>query len=173
MLGGTAMVTCRLIALSALAAVTFAADAAMAQGAFPAPLPGRDATTINPPAAAPLLGIPAPPRTPAAECINGFTPLRQDAEKKGKLIKAAGDRHAAPEEACMLIVSYLEAETRMIKYVEANAQCGIPAQVADQLKAGRKNTEALRMRVCAAADQAQRRGLRLPVGDFPDGNGRY
>jgi len=163
------MVTCRLIALSALAVAIISADAVLAQSTFPAPLPGQAATT-SPPAALPLPGV-APAQS--SECIRGFTPLREDAEKKGKLIKAAGERHAAPEEACMLIVSYLEAETRMIKYVEANAQCGIPAQVADQLKAGHKNTEALRARVCAAANQAQRRGPRGPVGDFPDVNGRY
>jgi hypothetical protein len=169
MLGGTAMVTYRLIMLSALAVAIICADAVLAQSTFPAPLPGQSATT-SPPAALPLAGI-APAQS--SECIKGFTPLREDAEKKGKLIKAAGERRAAPEEACMLIVSYSEAEIRMIRYVEANAQCGIPAQVADQLKAGHRTTEALRMRVCAAADQAQRRGPRLPVGDFPDVNGRY
>jgi hypothetical protein len=164
---------CRLMVLLTVMAVAVPVDVALAQSTFPAPLPGQDAAT-SPPAALPLAGIApgvAPPQS--SECIKGFAPLREDAEKKGKLIKAAGERRAAPEEACMLIVSYSEAETRMIRYVEANAQCGIPAQVADQLKAGHRNTEALRMRVCAAADQAQRRGPRLPVGDFPDLNGKH
>ena len=50
-----------------------------------------------------------------------FVPLREDAEKRGKLIKAASDRKAPPDEACKLIGSFGAAEVKMIKYVEANA----------------------------------------------------
>ena len=47
----------------------------------------------------------------------------------------------------------------MIKFVEANAaRCGIPPQVADQMKTGHKNTEAMQKKVCAVAQQAQQRG---------------
>ena len=57
----------------------------------------------------------------------------------------------------------------MIKYVEANsAICGIPPQIGDQLKAGHKTTEAVQKKVCALAQQAQRRGPAGPVGDFDD-----
>jgi hypothetical protein len=93
--------------------------------------------------------------------------LRVDAIEKGRLIREAHDRRATTEESCKLIGSYSAAEVRMIKYVEANAsQCGIPAQVADQLKAGHKNTEGLLQKVCTTAEQAQRRGPQGPVGDF-------
>jgi hypothetical protein len=92
-------------------------------------------------------------------CMKGFMPLREEAEKRGKLIKAASDRHAAPDEACKLISSYSQSEVKMIKYVESHAaQCGIPAQVADQLKGGHKNTDALEKKVCGAAQQVQQRG---------------
>jgi hypothetical protein len=85
--------------------------------------------------------------------------LREDAEKKGKLIKQASDRHAPSQEACKLIRNYSAAEVKMIKYVESNsAKCGIPAQVADQLKAGHKGTEGLEQRVCNIAEQVQKRG---------------
>jgi len=91
-------------------------------------------------------------------------PLREEAEKRGKLIKAASDRHAPPDEACKLIGAYSQAEVKMIKYVEGNAtKCGIPAQIADQLKAGHKNTEALEKKVCAVAEQAQKRGPAGPT----------
>ena len=94
--------------------------------------------------------------------MKGFLPLREDAEKRGKLIKAASERHAEPREACKLIGSFGKAETKMINYVEANAaKCGIPPQIADQLKNGHKNTEKMQKQVCAAAEQAQQRG---PVG---------
>ena len=58
-------------------------------------------------------------------------PLREEAEKRGKMIKAASERHAAPDEACKLIENFGQAEVKMIKYVETNAaKCGIPPQVA-------------------------------------------
>ena len=89
-----------------------------------------------------------------------FIPLREEAEKRGKLIKAASDRHAPPDEACKLIGNYSQAELNMIKYIEANAaKCGIPPQVGEQLKTGHeKNTEPLRKKVCNVAEQVKTRG---------------
>jgi hypothetical protein len=116
--------------------------------------------------AAPVAGSqfergPAPPSQAAAgdECMKGFMPLREEAEKRGKMIKAASDRHAPPQEACKLIGNFGKAEISMIKYVETHsAKCGIPSQVADQLKAGHKNTEKMEKQVCDIAQQAQQRG---------------
>lgn len=171
-----------------VAAVTFHAGQIFAQGAFPAPLPGQSPvknTSAFPPVngaaptasvgappssfpvtgAAPLSGSaferpPAPPSGGAAdECMKGFIPLREEAEKRGKLIKAAGERHAPPDEACKLIGSFGQAEIKMIKYVESHAsKCGIPPQIADQLKTGHKNTESMQQKVCAVAQQVQQRG---------------
>jgi hypothetical protein len=117
--------------------------------------------------AAPITGSaferpPAPPSQaggPSDDCMKGFVPLREDAEKRGKLIKAASERHAPPDEACKLISGFGQAEVKMIKYVEVNSsKCGIPPQIADQLKNGHKNTEIMQQKVCAAAQQAQGRG---------------
>ena len=92
-----------------------------------------------------------------------FVPLREDAEKKGKLIREASVRHAPPDEACKIIGNYSAAEAKMIKYVETHAaKCGIPAQVADQLKAGHKNTEGLLQKVCGIAEQIKARGSAGP-----------
>jgi hypothetical protein len=115
--------------------------------------------------AAPVTGAafernPAPPSQagPPDECMKGFVPLREEAEKRGKLIKAASDRHAPPDEACKLISGFGQSEIKMIKYVESHAsKCGIPQQVADQLKNGHKNTETMQQKVCAVAQQAQQR----------------
>ena len=97
-------------------------------------------------------GAPAGPTSgPSDACMKGFIPLREETEKRGKLIKAAGERHAPPDEACKLIGNYSQAEVKMIKYVEANSQ----------LKPGHQNTEATRTKVCAAAQQAQ---TRAPAG---------
>jgi hypothetical protein len=155
------LVTRHLIVLSALAVATISADAALAQGTFPAPLPGQGATTgVGPLSASPLVG--ATP-TPASECMKGFYPLREDAETKGKMIKAASDRHASPEEACKLIGAYSAAEVKMMKYVEANAGgCGIPGSVMEQLKAGHKNTEGLLQKVCSIVERIKARGSAGP-----------
>ena len=97
-------------------------------------------------------------------CLQAFAPLREEAEGRGRLIMAASERHAPPEEACRLIGEFAQSEVRMIKYLEANsAECGVPQRTADQIKAGHLRTEALRMKVCAAGQQ--KRG---PIGDFDD-----
>jgi hypothetical protein len=164
------------------------------QGAFPAPLPGQAAARASDPAfppvngsapvasigaapssfpvngAAPLSGSfprsPAPPSQagPPDDCMKEFLPLREDAEKRGKQIKAASDRHASPEEACKLIQGFGQAEMKMIKYVEMHAaKCGIPPQISEQLKGGHKNTEVMQQKVCGAAQQAQQRGPAGPT----------
>ena len=186
--------THRLIVPLTLAVLFATVGSALAQGAFPAPLPGQTAAPANDPAFPPVNGMaprasigappaaspfpsagaapiaggpgsfapPAPPSQaggPADACMKGFIPLREDAEKKGKMIKAASDRHASPEEACKIIKNYSAAEIKMIKFVETNStKCGIPAQVADQLKTGHKNTEGLVSRVCTMAEQIKTRG---------------
>jgi hypothetical protein len=177
----------RLIVPLIVAVVTVHAGHAFAQGAFPAPLPGpikndpafppvngaAPAASVGAPSssfpvngAAPITGsaferAPAPPSQagPSDECMKGFIPLREEAEKRGKLIKAASDRHAPPDEACKLIGNFAQSETKMIKYVESHAaKCGIPPQIADQLKNGHKNTETMQQKVCAVAQQQQQRG---------------
>jgi hypothetical protein len=186
--GGTALTIRRLIVPLTVAVFAVHAGQAVAQGAFPAPLPNQAAPLANDPAfppvngaapsasmgapsssfpvngAAPITGSsfergPAPPSQAGAsdECMKGFLPLREDAEKRGKLIKAASDRHASPEEACKLIGSFSQAEIKMIKYVESHsAKCGIPPQITEQLKTGHKNTEGMQQKVCAVAQQQQR-----------------
>jgi hypothetical protein len=203
----------RLIVPLTVALVTAHAGQAVAQSAFPAPLPNgatapandpasargaapandpafppvRGTGTANDPAfppvngsapvrssfpvggAAPLAGTgfgAAPPPNSGPQstavmeaCMKEFVPLRGDAEKKGKMLKAASDRHASAEDACKLIKSYGVAESKMIAYIEGHsAKCGIPPQVADQLKNGHKNTETMTQKVCGAAQQAQARG---------------
>jgi hypothetical protein len=104
---------------------------------------------------------------PSDECMKLFPPLREEAEKRGKLIKAAGDRHASPEEVCKLIGSFGQSEIKMIKYVETNAsKCGIPQQISDQLKSGHKNTESMQKKVCSVAQQQQQSGPAGPLGDW-------
>jgi hypothetical protein len=176
----------RLIVPLTAAAVTFHAGHVFAQSAFPAPLPNQSAAPASaspfPPVngAAPSASVGAPSPFPsqgaapvssgfsgpppqasggADACMKGFVPLREEAERRGKMIKAASDRKASPDEACKLIKNFGQAEVKMIKYVETNsAKCGIPPQIADQLKNGHKNTEKMQNQVCAVAQQVQSRG---------------
>ncbi|RQH06684.1 hypothetical protein [Bradyrhizobium sp. RP6] len=174
------------------AMVAMGAAGAYAQSAFPAPLPGQAATNSpfppvngSAPAAsigtAPQSSFPvngaapvggagafsaAPPTQagPGEDCMKAFMPLREEAEKRGKLIKAASDRHAPPDEACKLIRNFSQAETKMIKYIETHAaKCGIPPQVGAQMKDGHKNTEAMATKVCNVALQMQQQQAR-PAG---------
>jgi hypothetical protein len=175
----------RLIVPLTAAVVTLHAGQVLAQGAFPAPLPNQSAAPANASPFPPVNGAPAAPvsggsvfdrgATPtggmpqaggppqaggaADACMKGFVPLREEAERRGKMIKAASDRKAPPDEACKLIKNFGQAEVKMIKYVETNsAKCGIPPQIADQLKNGHKNTEKMQNQVCAVAQQAATRG---------------
>jgi len=158
----------RLIVPFAVAIVTLHAGQGFAQGAFPAPLPGAApvpsfGTTSVVAGATPFLNSPlAAPATqadPADDCMKEFLPLRQEAETRGKLIKAASDRNAAPDEACKLIGNFSQSELKMIKYVEGHSEkCGIPPQITDQLKSGHKNTEAMQQKVCGVAQQMQKQG---------------
>ena len=88
-------------------------------------------------------------------------PLREEAEKRGKLIKAASDRHAPPDEACKLIGNFGQAEVKMIKYVETNAaKCGIPPQIARAAEdRPQEHREPCSKKVCdGGQQQAQQRG---------------
>jgi len=160
--GATVLIIRRLIMPLTVAVVTAHAGQGLAQGAFPAPLPGQAAPNNASPfppvngtaptasvgaapssfpaqGAAPITGSafergPAPPTQagPSDDCMKGFVPLREEAEKRGKLIKAASERHAPPDEACKLIGNFGQAEIKMIKYVETHsAKCGIPPQISE------------------------------------------
>jgi hypothetical protein len=96
---------------------------------------------------------------PSDACMKGFVPLREEAEKRGKVIKAAMERHAQPEETCKLIENYSQAELKMMEYVKVNqTKCGIPPQISEQMKKGHEGTQATLKKCTAAAQAAQQRG---------------
>ena len=163
----------RLLVPLTVAVATFHPGHAFAQGAFPAPLPNGQ---MAPPAAsapandsaftkgaAPVSGTafgggaPQPPSGGPGggeACMKAFVPLREEAEKRGQLIKVASERKAPPDEACKLIKNFAASETKMIKYIADNAtKCGIPPQIGDQMKKGHANTEKMMNQVCNVAQQ--------------------
>ncbi len=142
--------------------------AAASASPFP-PVNGAGGASVGAPSPFPSAGAPpvaggfspaqggGGPPPGAEECMKDFVPLRKEAERRGNLIKAASDRRAPAAEACKLIGNFSQAELKMIRYVQVNQQkCGIPAQVADQLKAGHKNTEKMLKQVCNVAQQQAR-----------------
>jgi hypothetical protein len=141
--------------------------------AFP-PVNGTTSAKVGAPAAFPsggaspmLGGFGAPPPRQAGppggeECMKEFVPLREAAEKRGKLIQAAGARHAPPDEACKLIGQYSQAEIKMVKFIDTHSQkCGIPDNVGKQMRTNHKATEAMLQKVCDVAKQAK---MRAPAG---------
>jgi hypothetical protein len=126
----------------------------------PSAFPSNGAAPLAGGAPTQPMGAPPPAAAggPSEACMKGFVPLREEAEKRGKLIKAASDRHAQPDEACKLIENYSKAELKMMEYVKLNStKCGIPPQISEQMKKGHVGTEAMLKKVCGAA-QAQQRG---------------
>jgi hypothetical protein len=179
----------RFIVPLTLSAMTALCAEATAQGAFPAPRPnqsGEAPAAIYPSpsvnntqqqedvfsqGAAPLGGGLAggggqggggAGSAERQECMEGFVPLRQDAEKKAAAIKAASERKAAPQEACGLLTTYVEAQAKLVSYVTTKqTACGIPAAIQEQLKANQKRSNDLMKAVCAAANH------RAPGDQFP------
>jgi hypothetical protein len=136
----------RLIVPLTFAAFTFHASLAFGQSTRPAPPPDQAAASDT--------------------CKSGFALLRAEAEARGRLIKAASERHAPAAEACKLIGNFRQSEIKMFKYVEANsAACGIAPDIADHLRAGHERTEAMLKTICARARPEAGPG---PVGDFDD-----
>jgi hypothetical protein len=122
-------------------------------GAAPAAFPGAGASPFA-----------APPTQagPPDSCMKEFLPLRAEAEKRGHMLKEASDKRQGPEVACKLINNFLQAEIKMMKYVDTNAaRCGIPPQIAEQLKKGHKSSEAMQEKICNAAANMKNQG---PVG---------
>jgi hypothetical protein len=168
----------RRMILPLAAIVALGTNQALAQGAFPAPLPGQTPSAsigtrqaeFPSSSAAPIEGFsaPGPGGFPSDACMLQFLRLRKEAEKRGKMIKAASDRQASPDDACKLIGDYRQAELKMIEYVQSHAaSCGIPPHIGEQLKSAHENTDALHKKVCKVAQQMPRSIPAGPTGDFP------
>lgn len=95
-------------------------------------------------------------------CMADFVKLRSETERRGKAVKAASDRQVPPGDACKLLTNFVEADRRMLRFVEANsASCGIPPEIGKSMRTNHASAEQVRKNVCAAA-QAQQRGPQGP-----------
>ncbi|MGI8527755.1 MAG: hypothetical protein ACR2K5_16605 [Pseudolabrys sp.] len=93
-------------------------------------------------------------------------PLRLDAEKKAKAIRDASARKASPQIACGLFNAFVAAETKVLKFAQANAaSCGIPPEAITEIKKGHDQAAQIRARVCGAAAQVQKAPRAPTLGD--------
>ena len=90
-------------------------------------------------------------------CVQEFTKLRDEAQKRANAIRTASERKATPQEACGLFNAFSAAEGKMIKYATDNSvSCGIPPDVLTNMKKGHARTSEIRTKVCQVAAAPQR-----------------
>jgi hypothetical protein len=152
------------IATSASAQAPMGQSLPTFETAPPAPPPGAGmgGTRGAPPPGAPPMGAaPAgaggfgPPRAQDPPCFKEFVPLRDAAEQKGLLIKAAVERKADRQEVCKLFKVYAAAESKVMKFITENKeQCQVPQQAVNQMQANHDRTVKTRDQVCAGGPGA-------------------
>jgi hypothetical protein len=161
-------------------------------GAQTLPWPGEPgAPALKPwPNGAPQAGAPAAPGRGAPvtgdiplnsrglPCMEEFTKLREEVQKKRLAAKAAGQKNVAREELCKLVTSYAASEAEWVRFTEAGVgTCGIPLQIATELKQVHANTEQIQEKICTAGLGGRGVGRRPAtldrplVGDFWDFRG--
>lgn len=110
-----------------------------------APMGAGPMTPVPPRAGGPAGAGGAPP------CMEEFTKLQAETDKRGKAAKAGVEKKVPREELCKLFTGFATAIGNWAKYVRQNAaSCGIPANVADQLKTGHANISKTAKQACAA-----------------------
>jgi hypothetical protein len=98
----------------------------------------------------------APQQGPPPACQQLLV-LRDETQKQGQALQAAGKKKAGPEELCKLFKAYLAAEGRMIKGLEErSAMCGVPGDVIQQVKATHAKGSETGKRICEVAAQGPR-----------------
>jgi hypothetical protein len=126
---------------------------------WPGERPAAPTASVSPMMGSPMM-MGAPPQMGAPRmgggggeppCMADFVKMREEVEKKGKAAKAAGQKHASREEMCKLITSYAASEEKWVKFTEAGVgSCGIPPQIAGQLKQVHAGTEKAKEKICTA-----------------------
>ena len=104
----------------------------------------------------------APPQQQVPPCMKDFAPLRAEAEKRAMALKATMEKKPSREEACAMFKTFSAAESKMVKYIQENAQwCGIPAQVPAQMKANHSRMLKTQNQICNGGGIA---GAQKPSG---------
>lgn len=91
-----------------------------------------------------------------AECMQQIEPMRDEVQRRAKLVQDASKRHATPQEACKLIGEFSKAELRFVNFVTTKqTACGVPAEIPKQMKTAHGHTEQMLKQVCGMANAPQ------------------
>ena len=112
------------------------------------------------PAAAQFGGMPggafSAPQAPPPACQQLLS-TRDEVNKHGAALKAAGEKKAPPDELCKLFKAFVAVETKMIKGLqEHSATCGVPPEVIKQVKEGHGKASEMSKKICDVAAQGPR-----------------
>ena len=157
-----------LLAVALLAGPATVASAQMIVGPSTGPGPGSGMTvgpapgsgmTVGPgPGSGMTVGPgPAPAMAPRGggnmpPCMSKFLPLREEAEKRAKVLQTGINNKKPREEICHLFRNFSEAEEKAVKFAAANQTgCGIPPDAVAMLKKNHAKTTEVRDKVCAEA----------------------
>ncbi len=96
-------------------------------------------------------GMGGPPPAAQKECVEPFTALRSEVQKRGLAAQAGSKNQVSREEMCKLVTEYSTAEAKWIKFAEVNmSKCGIPKPVVQQLKSVHVKTADAQKKLCSA-----------------------
>lgn len=91
---------------------------------------------------------PPPQAAPPAVCMQ-FPPIRDQTEKDGTAIKAAGDRKASREEVCSLFNKFIASEAKMVNFLVANREtCGVPPDAIKHVRGQHAKSQQMRKQIC-------------------------
>ena len=145
------MASYRVLVLAAMLAVACVDPAAAQFGGLPGMpdsagfpgMPGMPGMPGGPP--------PGPSAAPPPACQR-LVALRDEAQKNGQAVQAAGKRKASPAEACKLFTTFAATEAKFVRGLEENkAQCGVPDDVIKHQKSESEQVSQIRKQVCEVA----------------------
>ena len=144
------MKTCRAVPLVLALAVVPLSTAAAQFGGMPG-MPGSPGMGAGMPGAP--FGAPSQPPPACRELLA----LRDETQKHGQALQAAGKKKVGPEELCKLFKAFLAAESKMAKGLEERSTiCQVPAEVIKQVKASHARASQTGKQICEAAAQGPR-----------------
>jgi len=96
---------------------------------------------------------PAQPAAPPPACQR-LMGLRDEAQKAGLAVQAAGKKKPTATEACKLFNTFSAAQSKFVRGLEDNkSQCGVPDDIIKRVKAENDQVTQIRKQVCEAAAQ--------------------
>src|SRR5262249_11604631 len=93
------------------------------------------------PGMAPPFGAPPPQQSPPPACQQ-LLAMRDETQKHGAALQAAGQKKSGAEEVCKLFKVFLASEAKMIKGLKDNASaCGVPPEIIKNVTAAHRKAD--------------------------------